>query len=218
MFSLKGLSILFLSSAYLMPSIALGDGYAKYSTRLQTYVSEWSHDYKTYQNNPGYFTGIDINSADFFCPGGSFLIGMASKWSNNVRRYRFACAFLEDAKGQLVSKTFKNCTNNTAWSKFAAGNSTCAANQVLGGIKTALDTSTTKQDQAYFAKCCPIESASKAAITSDSCTAPKSFSSESMTLCDADTVIQNISTNFQPVGSNSDRTITATCCKLKTTP
>lgn len=222
MFSLKGLSILFLAaSANLLPSIALGDGYAKYSTRLKTYVSEWTHDYTYYQNNQAYITAIDINSADFFCPGGSFLIGMASKWSNNLRRYRFACAFLEDAKGQLLSKTFKNCTNNTAWSKLVTGQSTCAANQFIGGIKTALDNTGTKPDQSYYAKCCAVDSASQAKVTSDSCSAPKSFTTSAdspMILCPADTVIQAITTNFQPVGTSSDRTITATCCKLKTSP
>lgn len=196
------------------------------STRLATFTSGWSQTYvltKTGDYIAPNSIKVDNKSFNFMCPGHSFLTGISTKYENGVRRFKFACSFFEDGQGKLISKTFASC-NAKGWDNalYKDGASTCTASQFIGGINgsyVSSSTGATAPDEQFKAICCQAESPNKSPIVSNACSAPRTLNASSgnagMTSCDANMVMQQISTKFVPIGTGSDHILTFTCCQLK---
>jgi hypothetical protein len=198
------------------------------SKRLKVYVSSWSQNFTKTQSGdyiaPNTIT-VDNNSFTFLCPGGSFLVGLASKFENKGRRFQFACAFFENAQGKLITKTSSKCTT-TGWDNtlLNSGTSSCT-NQFLGGmnglfhINTAGGGTSSQVDTQYKGVCCTPESPEQAAIVPDSCgqstTLNAAGANVGMMMCGSNMVMQEVSSRFDIAGGNGDRIVSFKCCQLK---
>lgn len=194
------------------------------SKRLKIYFSAWSQGYEKEESYDHIGQGytIDLRNFDFICPGDSFLVGLQTKYEENARRFRFACAFFEDSKGELVKKDLQQC-DLEGWdnSLNLAGSSSCSSN-ILGGLKgkfTAATETGTQGDQQFKSICCTPKSPDGQTLTVDSCGSSKTlndaFKNPALQICPEDSIIQELKSRFTVSGLNSDRIFTYRCCKLK---
>lgn len=211
-----------------LSSHAFSAGYLLRTKRLNMFVSGWSQDFiktQAWDNISPNSIKVDNNSFKFLCPGGSFLVGLETKYENKVRRFRFACSFYETAQGKLIRKTVEKC-NSKDWDNKAhdPGKSACKEGEFIAGLNSTYKSTTgantaLQDDQQFKGICCAPESPDKASIVSDSCTASKALNTvqgnSGLTLCENDMALQEISTTFQPLSGDSDRIVSFKCCRLK---
>ncbi len=197
------------------------------SKRLNLFVSGWSQTYVLKQSGdyiaPNAIT-VDNKSFNFSCPGPSFLVGLQTEYKNGVRRFRFACHFFEDAKGNLVSTTQTKC-NAKGWDNNLlqnTGKSACTANQFVQGMNGLYHINAgggaAQIDEQFRAICCPPELA-QGSISSSSCgptmTLNNPLGNTILAMCPANMAMHEINTALHISGTQSDRVFTFRCCNMQ---
>lgn len=190
------------------------------------FTSGWSQAYKLTKTGDYIAPNaikIDNRSFNFTCPGHSFLTGMSTKYEGGARRFKFQCTFFENAQGKLVSKTVASC-NSKGWDNelLKNGTSTCTANQFIAGLNglyASGATGATAPDAQFKAICCSVDTPDKTPVTPTACGGTQTLNTvkgnSGMTTCGANMVMQQISTTFQPSGTESDHIFTFKCCQLQ---
>lgn len=213
------------------------------------YFTSWSHADELQELAPGISilktrnekTRELVNPAirfnfDFMCPGDSFLVGVQSNYydyqvedakeqelGRGQRRFRFACAFLQDNTGVSLRKTPEQCLMEADNSFQQSGSSACEGDKFVGGYKGIWDPALSRRDHQFFSKCCAVgHPKPEFKIEVDSCETNKEFhkSKENfgMTMCGTNKVIRKLSTKYTMGDGVSDRVFSRECCSLKVVP
>lgn len=195
----------------------------KYSSSMSLYFSPIAHGYsKDTGYSPPQFADVDYNKMNFSCPGDSFIFHIESRYVRNTepktgrRLFRFACAFLEDSKKNLIKKTDCKTSdwNNTFSTK---GESKCQKDEFIGGLQYEYDR---KGDYLFKTECCKLSDKSGKVYQRKNCKAYQlndksegGFEFLEIDKYKSNMLLQKIATEYKQDNNYVDRLYTVTSCK-----